>query len=89
MWGAYALRWLRHRHALPPAEFDGRRIAGTSGWLGHTTVVAGAHMAALRHHACTVGSDSHSLTETSVAQEQPVVLGVSLGGFISILGKNT
>lgn len=31
------------RHALPPAEFDGRRTAGTSGWLGYTTMVAGAH----------------------------------------------
>lgn len=102
MWRAYALRWLRHRHALPPAEFDGRRTAGISGWLGHTTVVAGAHMAALRHDACTVRTDSHGLTETSVIcrggcswlvpdfqhANAFCCLQLSLGGFISILRKN-
>lgn len=102
-WNSDVRRWLRHRHALPPGEFDGSRTAGTSGWLVHTVVVAGAHASALRHDACTMRSDSRGLTETSVicswgcswlvADFQRAItfcyLEVSLGVFVSILGKKS
>lgn len=65
MWGAYALRWPRHGHALPSAGFDGR-MAATGGGLVHPVMVAGAHTTALWYVVCMMRSDSASLFEMSV-----------------------